>query len=188
MDWNPDHLYTKVFDDPEKMKWFYKNVCTSEWNLEQDAGRPLQEATDILVKQFPEYTEEIRMYYGRWTEMLKGPIHDTVQIFKTLKDSGKYKLYALTNWSQETFPIALNMFDFFHWFDGRIVSGDEKTRKPFPKIYQTIVDRYSIDPTRAIYTDDNAYNLTPAAAMGMTTIHFQSPAQFRKELETLGIL
>ncbi|PWU01896.1 MAG: HAD family hydrolase [Bacteroidetes bacterium] len=188
VDWNPDYLYTKIFDDPEKMKWFYKNICTPEWNMEQDAGRSLQHGTDLLVKQFPEYAKEISMYYGRWTEMLKGPIHETVEIFKSLKESGKYKLYALTNWSHETFPIALEMYEFLHWFDGRVVSGDEKTRKPFPEIYHTLINRYSIEPTKALYTDDNAYNLLPAQQLGMTTIHFQSPGQFRKELENLRIL
>jgi len=188
IDWNPDYLYEKIFSDPEQRKWFYENVCTPDWNEEQDAGRGLQKATELLISKFPEHEENIRHYYGRWTEMLKGPIQGTVEVFKELKDSGRYKIYALTNWSQETFPVALERFDFLHWFDGRLVSGEEMTRKPFPDIYEKLIQRFSIDPTKALFTDDNLRNLKPAEEIGMKTIHFINPEQFRIELVKLGLL
>jgi 2-haloacid dehalogenase len=188
IDWNPDYLYRTIFKSEAEMKWFYEHVCTPDWNEEQDAGRDLEEGTALLVKQFPEHEQQIRAYYSRWEEMLRGPIHDTVEIFRELKESNKYKLLALTNWSSETFPIALERFDFLHWFDGRVVSGEEKTRKPFLDIYKTIIERFNVDPQTAVYTDDNVRNLHPARELGMYAIHFQNPAQFRKELETLGVL
>ncbi len=188
VDWNPDYLYRKVFKSDAEMQWFYKNVCTPEWNLEQDAGRSIKDATEFLVNKFPEYQEYVRMYYGRWTEMLNGPIQESVDIFQNLKDSGKYKFYALTNWSAETFPLAVEMYEFLNWFDGRVVSGEEKTRKPFPQIYKTLINRFSIDPRKALYTDDNSRNLIPAKDLGMETVHFQSPAQFRKSLKDLELL
>lgn len=188
IDWNPDYLYKKIFQDPAEMKWFYDNVCTPDWNEEQDAGRTLKEATELLVAQFPDHEENIRHYYGRWTEMLNGPIQGTVEVFKELKDSGRYKIYALTNWSQETFPIALERYDFLHWFDGRLVSGEEMTRKPYLDIYEKLIQKFSIDPTKALFTDDNPRNLKPAEEIGMKTIHFKDPVQFRKELVELGLL
>lgn len=120
--------------------------------------------------------------------MLNGPIEGTVEVFKELKDSGRYKIYALTNWSQETFPIALERYTFLHWFDGRLVSGEEMTRKPFLDIYEKLIQKFSIDPTKALFTDDNPRNLKPAEQIGMTTIHFKDPVQFRKELVELGLL
>jgi len=188
IDWNPDYVYKTIFDKEEDMKWFYKNICTSDWNEEQYAGRSLHEGTELLVKQFPEHEANIRAYYGRWEEMLGGPIHETVEIFRQLKESGNYKLYALTNWSAETFTVALRHYDFLHWFDGRIVSGEEKTRKPFIEIYQRMIDRFNIDPASAIYTDDNTRNLTPAGQLGIHTIHFQTPQQFKKDLQQLGVI
>ena len=188
VDWNPDYLYRKVFKSDAEMQWFYKNVCTPEWNLEQDAGRSIKDATEFLVNKFPEYQEYVRMYYGRWTEMLNGPIQESVDIFQNLKDSGKYKFYALTNWSAETFPLAVEMYEFLNWFHGRVVSGEEKTRKPFPQIYKTLINRFSIAPLKALYTDDNSRNLIPAKDLGMETVHFQSPAQFRKSLKDLELL
>ncbi len=188
IDWNPDYVYNTIFDKPEDKKWFYDNICTSDWNEEQDAGRSLSDATALLVSQFPEHEANIRAYYDRWTEMLRGPIQETVDVFRELKDRGEYQILALTNWSAETFPIALERYDFLHWFDGRVVSGEEKTRKPYIDIYQTLVNRFNVDPTKALYTDDNSRNLNPAKELGMYTVHFQDPAQFRKALVDLKVL
>jgi 2-haloacid dehalogenase len=187
IDWNPDYLYKTIFDSEEEMKWFYNNICTPDWNEEQDAGRDLNEATELLVEKFPEHEHNIRAYYSRWEEMLNGPIHDTVDIFKALKLSGSYQLLALTNWSHQTFPIALDRFDFLHWFDGKVVSGEEKTRKPFLDIYEMVINRFKVDPVSAVYIDDNARNLVPARELGMAAIHFRNPAQLKLDLKALGV-
>ena len=188
IDWHPDHLFKKLFTSDTERDWFYQHVCTSDWNEEQDAGRPLADATEMLVTQYPAYEEMIRAYYDRWEEMLNGPIEGTVDILRSLKSKGEYQLIALTNWSAETFPIALQKYDFLHWFDGRIVSGEEKTRKPFTDIYQTLLDRYNVNPLEAVFVDDNNRNLGPAETLGIKTIHFVSPEQFKLELIALGIL
>jgi 2-haloacid dehalogenase len=120
--------------------------------------------------------------------MLKGPIEGTVEILKELKDQDKYKLYALTNWSAETFPVALKRFDFLQWFDGRLVSGEEKMRKPFREIYELMIRRFNINPESSIYTDDNARNLAAPQELGIHTIHFTHPSQFREELKKVGVL
>ena len=187
VDWNPDYVFKTIFNTQEEMKWFYDNICTPDWNEEQDAGRDLHEATELLVKEFPDHEKNIRAYYGRWEEMLKGPIHDTVEIFKELKEHGGYQLLALTNWSHQTFPIALARFDFLHWFDGTVVSGEEKTRKPFLDIYETIISRYNVDASSAVYIDDNGRNLVPAKSLGMQTIHFKNAAQLRQDLKELHV-
>src|SRR3954468_9379148 len=106
IDWNPEYLYRKIFKDEAEMKDFLGKVCTPEWNEEQDAGRTLKEATKVLIDGFPAHEENIRAYYDRWDEMLGGFIEGSVEIFRQLKESKKFKIYALTNWSAETFPIA----------------------------------------------------------------------------------
>ena len=182
VDWNPDYVYRTIFEDEEKKRWFFENVCTLDWNEEQDAGRPIKEGTEELVTLFPEHEDNIRAYYDRWEEMLGGPIQGTVEVLRKLKFEAHCKLYALTNWSHETFPVALQRYEFLHWFDGRIVSGEEKTRKPFPQIYQTLIERFGIEPAKAIYIDDNTRNLKPATDLGFNTIHFKSPSQLETEL------
>lgn len=188
IDWNPDYLYNKLIPDEKERRWFLENICTPDWNEHQDAGRSLREGTEWLVKRFPEHAAAIRAYYDRWTEMLGGPIHETVDIFRELKTLGRLRLYALTNWSAETFPVALEMYEFLHWFDGRLVSGEEKIRKPFPEIYRLLIDRFGIDPPKAIYVDDNIRNVLPARELGFIGIHFRTPELFREELKGLGVL
>jgi 2-haloacid dehalogenase len=187
IDWNPDYVFKTIFSDEKELKWFYEHICTPDWNEEQDAGRDLTEATEMLVKQYPDHEQNIRAYYGRWEEMLKGPIHDTVEIFRELKEGGKYHLLALTNWSHQTFPIALERFNFLHWFHGRVVSGEERTRKPFRDIYITLITRYDVDPSTAVYIDDNERNLVTARELGMQTIHFRDPAGLKEALKKIGV-
>ena len=188
IDWNPRHLYRKIFKTEEEISWFLENICTSEWNDEQDAGRSFEEATEALVAKHPEWEIPIRAWYDRWTETIPGPIHETVEILKTIKEANEYRLYALTNWSAQTFPWALSNFEFLHWFEGIVVSGIEKVRKPHPEFYQILFDRYAVVPGNSLFIDDNIKNIQAGNTIGLTTIHFKSPAQLRAELIQLGVL
>ncbi len=188
IDWNPNYVFDQIFDSEERKRYFFENICTSDWNEQQDAGRSLQEGTEMLVAQHPEWEHEIRAYYGRWREMLGGPIQDTVDILKQIKEADSHRLYALTNWSAETFPIAQELYDFLNWFEGIVVSGVEKTRKPFAGFYQILLDRYQVDPAKAIFIDDNFRNVKAASSLGIHGIHFQSPTQLKKELKDSNIL
>jgi 2-haloacid dehalogenase len=185
--WNPVYLYRNIFPDEQEMKAFLENVCTFDWNEQQDAGRSLQEATDLLLAEYPHYSRQIQAYYSRWEEMLGGPIAGSVEILATLKRQG-YRLYALTNWSSETFPIARQRHEFLSWFEGIVVSGEEKTRKPFPRMYQILLDRYQVNPAQALFIDDNARNVEGAKSCGLHGIHFHSPEQLREELAAYGII
>lgn len=188
IDWNPAYVFDKLIADEAKRKHFFDNICTAEWNEEQDAGRSIREANELLVAQHPEWKEYIEAYYGRWEEMLGGPIDESVNIFKQLKESSNYRFYALTNWSAELFPIALDRYDFLHWFDGRLVSGEEKMRKPFPEFFQLLLNRFNIKKEEAIFIDDNLRNAEAAQQFGLQTIRFINPAQLKEELQQRGIL
>ena len=188
IDWNPEYVYLEVFNgDREKMKWFFDEICTMDWNENQDAGYPLQQATEERVKLFPEYEEWIRIYYSRWEEMLGKQIDGTVTILKQLIDNPNYKVVALTNWSAETFPIALERFNFLHWFEGIVVSGTEKMRKPFNEIYELTLNRFNIEASQSLFIDDNARNIEAAKKMGINTIRFNNPTQLKSELKSLNI-
>ena len=187
IDWNPRYLYRKILKNEDEVDWFLNNICTSEWNDLQDAGRSFEEATKELIAKHPEWEEAITAWYGRWQETIGGPIDESVELLRVLRDSKKYRLYALTNWSAETFPWAYENFDFLKWFEGIVVSGVEKSRKPFPEFYKILLDRYQVEPGRALFIDDNIKNIYGAQQAGINTIHFQSPAQAKSELQALGI-
>ncbi|MGZ3944033.1 MAG: HAD family hydrolase [Mucilaginibacter sp.] len=188
IDWNPRYMYRTIFSDEAEMEKFLDEITTSDWNEEQDAGRPLKHGTEILVQQFPEHEENIRAFYSRWHEMLGEAFHDTVEIFRQLKEGGKYKLYALTNWSAETFPVALRRFEFLNWFDGIVVSGAEKMRKPTPEFYHILLDRYHVKANEALFIDDNYRNILAAEKIGINCIHFTSAEQLDLELRQADLL
>jgi 2-haloacid dehalogenase len=184
VDWQPAKLYRTVFNgDEEKVQWFLNNVCTLSWNMEQDGGRTIAEGTAIKIEQFPAYEKEITLFYEKWTEMFVGPIEKNVKLFQQLKSSGNYKIYALTNWSAEKWDIALTLFPFFNEFDGVIVSGIEKMRKPHPAIYKLLLNRFNITPENAIFIDDNLENVQAANKLKIHAIQFKNHQKLIADLK-----
>ena len=180
VDWNPEYVYLNEFDgNRKKMNWFFDNICTSDWNEEQDGGKLIKTATKERIKLFPEHKKLIKMYYGRWDEMLKGEIIESVNILKKLK-SKNYKLIALTNWSFETFPVAIKRFDFLKLFNGIVVSGKIKMLKPFKEIYNYTINKYELSPSECVFIDDRLSNVQGAINYGIKGIHFQSSMQLIK--------
>jgi len=186
IDWNPRHLYRKIFSSEEEMERFLSEVCTYEWNVQQDGGTLFSVATAELSAKFPAYSDKIALYYGRWEEMLGGELTDTVNLFNELKSAGM-PLYALTNWSHEAFPVAYERYGFMKQFDGIVVSGYEKLLKPDHAIYRVLMDRYNVNPAESVYIDDNKANAEAAAELGFHSIHFQSADHLRYELRSLGL-
>lgn len=188
IDWNPEYLYRKIFDNDEsKMEWFLTEICPYSWNENQDAGKSWPLAIEEKVAEHPQYREWIEAYYYRWEEMLGGSLQGTIEILKKLIDSKKYQILALTNWSADTFPKALQHFEFLHWFDGIVVSGEENTRKPFHDIYQILFERYNVTPSEAIFIDDNTKNIEAGNELGLNCINFKSPTDLAEELKKYNV-
>lgn len=187
VDWNPRYLYRRLFDDEAAMERFLAEVCTSHWNEQQDAGRPWNEAIAGLCAQHPRHAALIAAYRERWDEMLRGPIDGSLAILDELRARG-VPLYALTNWSHETFPLARQRYRFMDAFLGIVVSGEERLIKPDPEIYRRLLSRYRLDPVRTVYIDDAPRNVEAAARLGMHALHYRDPATLRGELRSAGLL
>lgn len=188
IDWNPRYMYRKIFgSDEAAMEAFLTTVCTQSWNEEQDRGRAFSEGCALLKAAHPDQSELIEAWPARYEEMLGGALQDSVAILSELRAS-KVPLYALSNWSTETFPIALRRFEFLGWFQGVLLSGEVKMLKPDPRIYQTLFQRYEIDPARAVYVDDHRINVEAARRLGMHGIHFTDAASLRTGLAQVGLL
>ncbi|NNE30595.1 MAG: HAD family phosphatase [Saprospiraceae bacterium] len=188
IDWNPRHLFRKMFKDVDEMEYFLKEVATSDWNEMQDAGRPFEEAIDILASKFPDYQKYIQAYYYRWPEMLNGSIRETVEILKKLKEELGYPVYALTNWSAQTFPHARDQFNFLGWFEGILVSGEENMKKPDPRIYELTLERFGLKGENTLFIDDSLRNIVAARKCGLRAVQFESPAKLRADLRLLKVI
>ena len=188
VDWNPENLFRKIFETEEEVQHFLNEICTYEWNAEQDAGRTIEEANRILIQQYPDFEEEIRAYYGRWVEMFGPNLQGTIDILDQLVKNDNYRVLALTNWSAETWPTALELFPFFQWFEGILVSGHENMKKPERRIYQLLCDRFNVDKTKAVFFDDSLKNVKGAQEFGLHAFQFISPEQLREELKQYGVV
>ena len=187
IDWNPRYLYRKVLPEAE-VERFLAEVCTQAWNERQDAGRTVAEATAELVARFPDQEALVRAYYDRWDEMLGGLIEGTAAIVEELAARGEVELYALSNWSSETFHHARGRYAVLERFRAILVSGEERLIKPDPRFFELLFTRHGVAPARAIFIDDVERNVEAARRLGMTGIRFDSPAQLRAELVRLGAL
>ena len=187
LDWDPRYLFQKIFDSEEEMEYFLQEVCTPEWNQQMDGEKSFRDAIEDLVVIHPKYSNQIRVYFSRWEEMIAGDIHETVAILNELRDA-EYPLAALSNWSSETFPIVHAKYEFLDWFDPLIISGRVGLLKPDPQIFNLMLCKLEREPGECYYIDDMQHNIQVASEVGFNTIHYKSPDQLRKSLTVLQIL
>ena len=187
IDWDPRHLYRKLMEDEAEMEAFLSQVCTSEWNVKQDSGRSFADGIVELVATHPELSALIEAYWERWPEMLGGAIEDAVQIVADLKGRG-VPLYALSNWSAETWPHARERFEFLDWFDDLVISGFEGTAKPELEIFRRLVTRCALEPAKTLYFDDVAVNVAAARNVGLLAYQHLGPSSTRDKIAEFGLL
>jgi 2-haloacid dehalogenase len=185
LEWNPRHLYRKVFADAAEMEWFLTEVCSPAWNELQDGGRPWADAEAEAIARHPDWAREVVMFRARWSEMVPQAIAGTVALLDDLRRAD-VPLYAITNFSASTFADACARFPFFATFRGIVVSGTEKLLKPDPRIYQRLAETYGVDLAACAFIDDNAAKCVAASALGMSAIRFVAPEQARRDLADLG--
>jgi 2-haloacid dehalogenase len=187
IDWNPRHLYRKLFQHEAEMEDFLANVCTEQWNLQQDAGRSFTEACAALKLEHPDRAEMIDAWFERFDEMMAGPIAGTVDILAELRER-EVPVYALSNWSTETFPFAQRRFEFLQWFRTIFLSAEVRLVKPDPQIFKYFCEKFALSPEQIIYIDDLQHNVEAANRIGMHAIRFTDPVSLRQELVQLGLL
>lgn len=188
IDWDPRYLYRSLFDgDEAAMETFLAEVTTPEWNQQQDAGRPWAEAIESLAREHPERRELISAFWHRWTETLGEAIAPTVEILGELGRAG-VRLFALSNWSAETFPLARPRYPFLECFEGIVISGEVQLVKPDARIFRHLLERYGLDPASTVFIDDSEANIRAAMDLGITAIRFVDAKALRRELAALGLL
>lgn len=185
IDWNPRYLYRELLDD-EAADAFVRDIVPPPWNAQMDGGLPFAEAIEERIRAHPEHEVLLRAYWDRWPEMLGGAIEGTVELLAELR-AREVPLYALTNWSAETFHHAEARFEFLGWFRDIVVSGRERVTKPDPEIYRRLLDRNELSPDRGVFIDDVPANVDGARAVGLEAVHFRSPQALREELARFAL-
>lgn len=187
--WDPNPVYTAYFSgDADKVTKFYTETEIFKWNEQIDAGAPINSVIEKLAEKFPNYREPITYWHTKWQDMIGGEITDSVTILQSLH-AQNIPLFALTNWSHETFFQHIRyQYSFFELFNDIVVSGLEKVIKPDVRIYEILLERNKLHPQNCLFIDDNANNLVPAQKLGMDVIRFESSLQLHRELLQRKIL
>lgn len=184
--YDPEIPFKRLIPDDERRRWFFDNVCTAEWNIEQDRGRSWDEAERILIAQHPNEEANIRGFRRYWHEMIPSHIDGSVTILETLIDGG-HDVTMLTNFASDTFAEARERFDFLQRPRGVTVSADVRFLKPDRAIYEHHAKEHDLDPGATIFIDDSMKNVEGAKAAGWQAVLFTDPETLRADLTARGL-
>jgi 2-haloacid dehalogenase len=186
IDWNPRYFYKDVFSNNDEMEFFLKDICGPQFNMRHDAGATFSDLTKEYQEKHPEYSKEIDLYQKNWQLMIRGEIPENTRLLDSLKS--KFRLFGLTNWSAEAFPVIYPQYEFFKVFEGIVVSGEEKLVKPGKEIYQVLLNRYGLNADESLFIDDSIKNIEAANELGFSTIHINSDTSLEEQLLKSGLL
>jgi len=186
-DWDLRFLYERLIPEGEALDAFLRDVVTTEWHFQHDAGRPFAETSAELTARHPNHADLIGALGPRFNETIGGPIAGMPELVADL-DAAGVPLFAITNFSGEFWPPFLaREAAFFAPFRDIVVSGDERLTKPDAAIYHLALDRFGLRAGEAVFIDDNAANVTGATAVGMHGLHFTGEPKLRADLHGLGL-
>lgn len=183
--WSQHNLYDTHFGSKEKTDWFVDNICTWEWNNQTDLGKSFAESVAEKVAEYPEWETEIRMYWERWEDMLNGEVPGMKEWICELKNAG-YKVYGLSNWSHETFPMVKDKYEAFSMMDGIVMSGEELIAKPDLRIYKILLERYGLKAKECVFIDDRKENIEAGEQVGIRGIIFEDCEQAKQAFHVLN--
>jgi 2-haloacid dehalogenase len=185
--YDPDLAFSRLIPDAAERRWFFENVCTPDWNIEQDRGRTWEEAEALAIEAHPSHAENIRGFRRNWHAMVPHAYDDSVAIMESLIDYG-HDVTMLTNFASDTFVEATQRFAFLKRPRGVTVSGDVRMIKPERGIYEHHAGSFGLEPAASLFIDDSQKNVDGAIAAGWQSVLFTDAATLRKDLAARGIL
>ncbi|TAN00728.1 MAG: HAD family phosphatase [Rhizobiaceae bacterium] len=183
--YDPNLPFCRLIPDDGERRWFFDNVCTHEWNVEQDRGRGWEEAEARLIADFPDHAENIRNFRLHWHEMVPHAYEDSVAILESLIDQG-HDVTMLTNFASDTFAEARRRFPFLQRPRGVTVSADVGLIKPDRAIYEHHANAFGLEPAATLFIDDSKANVDGARAVGWQSVQFIDAAALRADLSRYG--
>lgn len=184
--YDPELPFRRLIPDEEERARFLREVCTGEWNIEQDRGRSWQEAEALLIAEHPGDEEMIRAFRRHWHEMVPHAYGDTVTIMTGLIDAGR-DVTMLTNFAADTFAEARARFPFLERPRGVTVSGEVGLIKPDDRIYRLHADTFGLAAAQTLFIDDSPHNVEAARRVGWNAVPFTDAGTLKADLERFGL-
>jgi HAD superfamily hydrolase (TIGR01509 family) len=184
--YDAERPFRQLIPDAGERARFFAEVCTHEWNLEQDRGRGWREAEEVLIALHPDKAELIRAFRAQWWEMIPGEIEANVEMVDDLIRRG-LDVTALTNWAPDTFAEAEQKFPILARFRGITVSGRVGLIKPDAAIYRHHARIFALEPTKTLFFDDNPVNVAAARSLDWYAEQYVSTDTLRADLRRYGL-
>ncbi len=184
--YDPEIPYRRLIPDDARRRWFLENVCTGDWNIEQDRGRRWEDAEALLIAEHPQEEENIRGFRRHWHEMVPYAYDDSVAMLETLIDAG-HDVTMLTNFAADTFAEARERYTFLNRPRGVTVSGEVGLLKPDRAIYDIHVESFGLEPAATLFIDDSEKNVEGARSAGWQAVHFSGAEKLRRDLAGYGL-
>ena len=181
-DWNPERVLKPIFNDDERMNFFINNISFPLLDTRCDAGITIEIAVNDAIKKFPDFENEIKLYYPNHGNMVGGFFQKTVDIFYKVKELN-YPCYILSNWSAETYEGMEEKYPFLKDFEGKIISGRDFLIKPDLAIYELAISRFDLVPQETLFIDDRLDNIEAAQKLNFQTIHLTDPSLIQELIE-----
>ncbi|GAA4711778.1 2-haloacid dehalogenase [Promicromonospora umidemergens] len=182
--WDPFGPY--VGRPRAEIEAFFEAVDFASINHAADAGTPYAVLLERVERTRPDLVEDLRRYVEHYELSLIGPIDGSAELVAELKGLG-LRLYGLTNWQAETFHSAEPAAPAIGLMEDVIVSGREGMAKPDRRIFELVVERFGVDPARAVFIDDKDVNVDAARGVGFHGVVFTTTEALRKDLRALGL-
>ncbi|GGB07780.1 2-haloalkanoic acid dehalogenase [Brucella endophytica] len=184
--YDPHLGFADIIPDENERRWFLENICTHDWNLEQDRGRTWEEAEALLIEAHPDRTDHIRAFRQNWHKMVPYAYEDSVAILEKLVADGR-DVTMLTNFASDTLREAQARFPFLTISRGVTVSGDIGLIKPDVAIYEHHAKAFDLEPAATLFIDDSPANVEGARKAGWQAVQFTGAGKLRADLRACGI-
>lgn len=158
------------------------NEIWYEWD------RGVRKEADLIeecCQKAPRLEDKIMEFFSYQEEWVRE--YDYAEDFVLKLKAKGYKVYLLSNYSQMNFQNASRDFKFYQQVDGGVISYEINHVKPEPEIYQALIEKYNIDPWKAVFLDDMQKNLDGAKPFGFSTILVECYEQALDALKALGV-
>lgn len=143
---------------------FFEHETWKELDL---GNMPVEDVICLYEQQLPQYAGLIRWFLTH-LELMPVPRSDVWEKVHALKEKG-YKIYLLSNYNEDFFRVHTQGASFLEDIDGKVVSYEIHKIKPYPEIYQYLLDKYNLKPEESVFLDDRPENTQTAKELGMKT-------------------
>jgi 2-haloacid dehalogenase len=186
IEWQPERLYDRVIGE-ERRREMFAEVDLHGMNDVIDMGGPFKQTIFDTAENYPQWRDEIHMWYERWIEMAEPVIDQSLALLRTVREKN-ISVFALSNFGIDSFAYAETIYPFLGEFDHRYISGHMGVIKPDPVIYQMVEEECGLPPETLLFADDRVDNIKAAQARGWNAHLFEGPKGWAQALVDHGVL